>query len=193
MTANVNVNPSNYWVNSDGLLVKYPGVDNVMGLGGEFVGENSSMRMCEFVVGYVNAALGTDSTHEFVLDYDLVLPVGAFIEKAEFVVTAPWDSASNDVTLSFGLLQLSDFVTLYSTTGIASAIPQSVMIDPGSITRMNSEGSSPDESTYAGTAIGVKLTQNVLVTVWWANHAPSQGAGILRVWYAMPTVDVGAV
>src|SRR5690242_17060 len=101
---NVNVAPAQTpgWVN-DGLRVRFGVEEAGKGVGGEYR-TNGPQRMTELYVDYTVAALGTDATHNVILDYDVILPAGASVEKCEFFASEAWDSTGNDVALNFGLL-----------------------------------------------------------------------------------------
>lgn len=182
MTDNVNVNLNPPARNADGLLRKYGLTEAVQGRGGEYVTPTGT-RVTEFNVGYADVALGTDATHNFILDYDVVLPAGASIEKCEFYVTSAWDSTSNDVALNFGLIKRTDFTEIVDADGLMDTVAKSVIDLAGNLVVTQAAGSYPDITTYGGALLGAALAYDSVVSCFWENHAPTQGAGKLKIYW----------
>jgi hypothetical protein len=187
---NVNAAPAQTpgWVNPDGLRVKFGRGEAELGVGGEFRTGRGNQRISEFYVDYSVVALGTDATHNVILDYDTVIPAGAYLEKAEFFVTEAWDSASNDVALNFGMLKIPDAgSTAYvidDADGIMDTVAKTVIDLAGNLVVTQAAGSYPDITTYAGALMGTALaTNNRVVSAFWENHVPTTGAGWLRLYW----------
>ena len=185
MADNTNVNTNRGWINGDGLRVKFPQDAIVVGKAGTYRTHTSTL-VTEIDVGYAQMALGTDGTHAVVLDYDTVLPVGASIEKCEFYVTTAWDSASSDVALNFGLIKRTDFTTIIDTDGLMDTVAKTVIDLAGNLVVTQAAGSYPDITTYAGALLGTALSFDSVVVGYWENHAPTAGAGKLKIYWRMP-------
>lgn len=181
MTVNTNVNLTYPSLNADGLMVWYGISEDTVDRGG-YLSTCMGVHCTEFNVGFADVALGTDQTHNFVLSYNTHLPKGAFLEKFEFYVTEVWASTSSDVTLNFGLIKQSDF-SIVDGDGIAAAIAKTAIDTAGAIIEGMPSDSLPAASTYAGALLGTALTENDLVVCSWGNHAPTAGAGTLKVFW----------
>jgi len=181
MAINTNVNLSPPEHNADGLLRKYGRTESVQGRGGEFM-VDSSTHVTEFNVGYADFALGTDATHNYILDYDVVLPAGAILEKCEFFTTTAWDSSGDGFIANFGLIKRSDF-TIIDADGLMDSVTQSVMDLAGNLVVTQAAGSYPDITTYAGAELGTALSYDSLVTCFWETAAPTAGAGKLKIYW----------
>lgn len=184
MALNTNVNTNNATVNADGLRTKYGIADWALGAGGEYR-TNTSTRQTEFSIDYTTLALGTDGTHAYVLDYDVVLPAGAIIEKIEFQVGTAWASASSDVTLNFGTIQRSDFATIIDTDGLVDSLAKSVIDTENALVSISNEANA----TYAGALLDDVggLTFDSVVVGYWENHVPTAGTGKLRIMWRYPS------
>jgi hypothetical protein len=192
---NVNVAPAQtpQWVNADGLRVKFGKGEAELGYAGEYETDTSE-RMLEFFVHWSVVALGTDDTHSVILDYQTVIPEDAIITRAEFYVTEAWDSTSNDVALNFGTLTIpaagSTAYAIVDADGIMNTVAKTVIDLAGNRVAVIAAGSDPT-STYTGALLGAvsSASANSVVSAYWENHAPTQGAGYLRVWY-LPELKV---
>lgn len=188
MTDNVNVNAapaqSPGWVNSDGLRVKFGRQEAELGMGGEYANLGYT-RDSVIYVDYTVVALGTDATHNVILDYDLVFPAGAVIEHCEFKVTEAWDSASNDVALNFGLLARpaagSTAYAIVDADGLMDTVAKTVIDLLGNSVHTESAGGYPDITTYAGVLQNTVLASDSVVSSFWENHVPTSGAGWLKI------------
>lgn len=167
------------WVNQDGLRVKFAAEEAVQGTAGTFMGHIGHQKITEFDIDYATIALGTSSTNVVILDYDVVLPDGALIDKVEFQVGTAWDSVSSDVTLNFGLVRRSDFTTIVSATGLVAALAKSAIDTFGALVPIYQEGAN----TYIGASVGAALAHDSVVCAHWTNHAPTQGTGKLRIYW----------
>jgi len=185
---NVNVAPAQtpQWVNADGLRVKFGRAEAELGAGGEY-STLGPKRMSEFYVDYTVAALGTDATHNVILDYDMVFPAGAVIERCEFVVTEAWDSASSNVALNFGLLKRpGPGVTAYvivDADGLMDSVAKTVIDLLGNVVVTESAGGYPDITTYAGVLLNTALAEDSVVSCFWETNVPTTGAGYLRIYW----------
>lgn len=190
MTANTNVNVSpaqtESWINADGLRVKFGATEAEKGKGGEF-NNTDRFHVSEIDVDYTVAALGTDATHNVILDYDLIIPSGAIIEKVEFEVVTAWDSASSDVVLNFGTLSRpaagSTSFTIVDADGLMAAVAKSVIDLAGNLVVSQAAGSYPDITTYSGAQVGTAISGDCVVSCYWGNHVPTAGAGKLRLYW----------
>ena len=182
MVDNVNVNVTYPVRNADGVL-QYYGLSEDMVDRGQYVNTlTGEGHLLEFNVGFADAALGTDATHNFVLSYNAFIPKGAYVTRCEFETTVAWDSASSNVALNFGTIKQSDYA-IVDADGLMDSIAKTVVDLAGNLVVTQAAGSYPDITTYAGAILGVIRSQNELVTCFWETNAPTAGAGILRVYY----------
>lgn len=182
MTVNVNVNAVAPTRMADGNLVYYGTTEDLVDRGQYLNTLAGNVHCAEFNVAYQDVALGTDTTHLFVLSYNVFIPKGAYVEKCEFYTSEVWDSASSDVTLNFGLIKQSDY-TIVSATGLMAAIAKSVIDTAGSTIEAVAADSLGSSVTYVGSQVGVIAGQNNLVTCHWTAHVPTAGSGTLKVFY----------
>lgn len=186
MAANTNVNLVYPEYNKDGLAINYGRSEAIVGRGGD-VQTTGDQHVALFKVDYADVALGTGATSNFVLSYTTMIPKGAVITKCEFLVTTAWDSTSSDVALNFGLVK-NDATnttghTIVDADGLMDTVAKTVIDLAGNLVVTQAPGSYPDITTYAGAELGTARAENQLVTCFWENHAPTQGAGVLRVYY----------
>ena len=186
MVANVNVNTIRPDVNADGLQVRYGLTEAQV----EKVGDLNTwgdLKVIKLKVDYADVALGTDATHNYVLSYQNVVPKNAVIVKAEFRVTSAWDSTSNNVALNFGLLKEDRTATVEHTIvdadGLMDTVPKTALDTAGAVVSVYAADSLPAATTYVGAELGSARTENQVVSCYWENNAPTQGAGILSVYY----------
>lgn len=169
------------WVNSDGLRVKFAAEEKVLGTGGTFATQIGHQKVTEFDVDYATVALGTDASNVVILDYDVILPNGAIIDKIEFQVGAAWDSVSSDVTINFGVVKRSDFTTIVDADGLAASITKAALDTPNALVQIYNEGSA----TFAGALLddAAGLAFDSVVCAFWAAHVPTSGTGKLRIYW----------
>lgn len=174
-------NTNTGWVNADGLRVKYPGdlSSTTQGLGGTFEDGLGSQHITSFAIDYAKVALGTTSTNVYILDYDVILPDTAVVDKVEFITGTAWTSASSDVALNFGLVKRSDFTTIVQADGIADSIAFGAVDAAGETTTILPGG------TYSGNKLGVQagIGFDSVVCTFWENHVPTAGTGSLRIYW----------
>lgn len=183
---NVNVNPP--YVNADGLMVKYPKTERLVGKAGQFSTMNGNVHILEFDVDYTDVALGTGATANWVLDYDNYLPDNVVVEKVEFVVTEAWDSASSDVALNFGTVSMPSTAgayTIVDADGLMNSVAKAALDTVGGTVIVSPDsGATPDWSTYVGAQVGLELTAGpYIVTTYWETHVPTSGHGKLRIYF----------
>lgn len=170
------------WVNSDGLRVKFPADEKVLGTGGTFSAGIGHQHLTEFDIDYATVALGTGATTVYILDYDVVIPNGALIDRIEFQVGTAWDSASNDVALNFGLVKRSDFTTIVDADGLVDTMAKTAIDTAGALVRVDNESNA----TYAGALLddgASTVAYDSVVCTFWENHVPTQGTGKLRIFW----------
>lgn len=192
---NVNVAPAQtpQWVNADGLRVKFGKGEAELGYCGEYETDTSE-RMLEFFVHWSVVALGITATQNVILDYQTYIPEDAVLTKSEFFVTEAWDSTSNDVALNFGTLSIpaagSTAYAIVDADGIMNTVAKTVIDLAGNTVLCQAAGGDP-ATTYTGAQLGAVASSsaNCVVSAYWENHAPTQGAGYLRVWY-LPELKV---
>lgn len=188
MVDNTNVNTYTPYVNSDGLMVDYPQMEEQTGKGGTFSTMTGNVHCLELDVDYTDVALGTDATHNFILSYKNYLPDNCVVESVEFVVTEAWDSTSSDVALNFGTLQLPTTAGAYvivDADGLMNTLAKAAIDTIGGTVKVSPDsGATPDWSTYVGAQVGTELTSGpYVVSCYWENHVPTSGHGKLRIYY----------
>lgn len=181
MTVNTNVNLTHPDLNADGLAVWYGINEDTVDRGG-YVSTYTGTHLTEFNVDWTDMKLGTGATANYVLSYNTYIPKGAIITKCEFLVTSAWDSASSDVALNFGVIKQSDY-TIIDADGLMDSVAKTVVDLAGNVVVTQAAGSYPDITTYGGAELGTARADNNLVTCFWETHVPTQGAGILKVFW----------
>lgn len=174
-------NTNTGWVNADGQRVKFPGdgSSTTLGLGGTYEDQLGGQTVTSFAIDYAKVALGLTATNVYILDYDVVLPDTAVIDKIEFITGAAWTSASSDVALNFGIVKRSDFTSIVDADGLVDTLAFSVIDAAGETTSMTPGG------TYAGALMGVQagIGFDGVVCTFWENHVPTAGTGTLRIYW----------
>lgn len=174
------------WVNSDNLRVKFPTEEVKKGTGGEY-NTTTSTHISEFDIDYTQAALGTSATNVYILDYDVVLPDTAVIEKVEFITGTAW---ATDTSISIGTVRRSDFTTIIDADGIVDALILSTRDLAGETTTITAGG------TYAGVLIGAQplnATYDSLISICFeSGSAPTAGTGILKIFWSAGVVTTNA-
>jgi hypothetical protein len=181
MTVNTNVNLVYPETNADGLQIRYGRAEAVVNKVGD-VQTVGDLHVVKVKVDYADVALGTDATHNFILSYDSVLPKGSVPVKALFTVVEAWDSTSNDVALNFGVIRQSD-MEIIDADGLFDTIAKTALDTAGAELWVLKGDSSPASTTWVGAELGSARPTNQYLSCYWENHAPSQGSGILSVFY----------
>jgi len=171
-------NTNTGWVNSDGLRVKFPGdgSSTTLGLGGTYEDMLGSQRITSFSIDYSKVALGLTATNVYILDYDVVLPDTAVVDKIEFITGTAW---ATDTNINFGLVKRSDFTTIHDATGLVSALVLAARDAAGETTTILPGG------TYAGAKMGLQagIGFDCVVSTHWVGAAPTAGNGTLRIYW----------
>jgi hypothetical protein len=191
MVDNVNVNvapaPTPQWVNADGLRVKFGSKEAEQSVGGEYK-TYGAQRCSELFIDWNVMALGTDATHNVIFDYDVVIPTGAIIERAEFWVTEEWTSAGDAATLNFGLLSKpaagSTAYVIVDADGIFAAIAETVIDLIGNMVEGQAAGGYINQTTYSGADLGQVTAAESVVCGHWLTAVPTGGAGYLRLFWS---------
>lgn len=172
-------NTNTGWVNADGLRVKYPAdaSSTTVGLGGSFECTNGSQIITSFSIDYSKVALGLTDTNVYILDYDVVLPSTAVVDKVEFITGTAWTSASSDVALNFGIVKRSDFTAIVDADGLVNTLVFAAIDAAGETTSIT------PGATYSGALMGVQAGIGFagVVCTYWENHVPTAGTGTLRI------------
>jgi hypothetical protein len=191
MVDNVNVNvapaPTPQWVNADGLRVKFGAAEAEQSVGGEYR-TYGAQRCSEIYVDWNVMALGTDATHNVIFDYDVVIPTGAIIERAEFWVTEAWTSAGDAAVLNFGLLTKpaagSTAYAIVDADGILAGVVETVIDVIGNMVEGQAAGGYIDQTTYSGADLGQVTVADCLVSGYWTAAVNTGGAGYLRLFWS---------
>lgn len=175
------------WVNDDGLRVKFPPESARKGNAGEF-NALTSTHITEFDINYSMAALGTSATTVYILDYDVVLPNTAVVEKIEFVTGTAW---ATDTSFSIGTVRRSDFTTIIDADGLVDALVLGARDLAGETTVILPGG------TYSGVLLGAQgldaTYDSVLSICFESGSAPTAGTGTLRVYWRNGVVTVSSL
>lgn len=169
------------WVNNDNLRVKFAAEEAVQGTGGTFSGRIGHQKITEYDVSYAAVARGTSATTVEILDYDVIIPDGAVIDKIEFQVGTAWDSASSDVALNFGLVKRSDFTTIVDADGLVDSLAKTAVDTPNALVVIYNEANSTGAGALLDDTSPVAFDS--VVCAFWENHAPTSGTGKLRIYW----------
>lgn len=177
---------SGVWVNSDGLRVKFPPASLVKSTGGEYR-RYGSQHVTEFDVDYTQVALGTSATVVYILDYEVVIPNTAVVEKIEFITGTAW---ATDTSLSVGTVRRSDFTTIIDADGLVDALVLGARDLAGETTVITAG------STYAGVLVGAQpldATYDAVICVCFeSGAAPTAGTGQLKIYWTNLVVSTNA-
>lgn len=167
-------NVTTAWVNPDGLRVKFPADEVTLGKGGDVEDMLGQGRQTMFDIDYTQVAQGLTSTNVFILDYDTVFSDTCVIDKWEFITGTAW---ATDTTINFGFVKHSDFTTIISATGLASAFILAARDTAGETTNVTPGG------TYAGSLMGVQagIGFDAVLCTHFTGSAPTAGTGKLRI------------
>lgn len=174
------------WLNSDGLFVKIGIEEGVSGRGGEYATPDQGRHVIEFTIDWKDclsataALLGSVATtaNPVVGTFGVLVPEGFIPEEMETTAVVAWTSSGTIGTadLEIGLKKASDRSTVYdadafTTTsfvgGVFDAADEKVIVKIG--------------ATGVGSAYGIALTENALVTVRNSGHASHPyTAGVLK-------------
>lgn len=166
------------WVNADGLRITFGTGESLIGRGGEY-NLGGPNRVVQMEVRAADLKAHDDSTDPTtVLDYNVRIPKGAYLEKADFEVLTAFAGAT--ATLDIGLVKASDMAAAFTDLdddGIDAAI---------AVTAIDAEG---DTITCDGALIGTALSTDsggYLISAEANTATFTAGVGLLRVYYAMP-------
>lgn len=176
----------NSYVNADGLRQTYGRGEAELGRGGTY-NLGGPHRVTEVVIVGADLRAYDDSTDATtVVDWNVRIPPGAFLEKAEFEVQVAFESSGSTATLSMGLADASDMEYALTHTGTLAAdgIDQTI-----AETAIDAVG---DTITCDGAQIGTKLPTvsdssdhkgGFLVTAEAGTNDFTAGEGILRIYW----------
>lgn len=178
----------NEYVNADGLYIRKGRGEAEFGRAGEYCfGGPKRVVEVDLVATDLNAF--DDSTDPTtVLDYNVRIPPGAFLEGAELQVLSDFVGAS--ATLSIGLANASDMVPAFTHTGDLSAIGIDEEI---AVTALQVDDTMP--IVCDGSLISTELPSvsdstvhkgGFLVTAEAGTANFTDGAAKLRIYYSMP-------
>lgn len=167
------------WINSDGLRWKFGRAEAVQGTGGTYNEGPGSQNLTEFDVVYTQLTSAINDTNVVILDYDIVLPSTAVIDKVVFITGTAWAGAG-DVLLNFGLVRRSDFTTIVDADGIVNSIADDQIDTAGQVTVIDGP-----TATYAGALMGVQagVGHDSVVCAYWETNVPTAGTGKLQIYW----------
>lgn len=176
------------WTNNDGLNVKFYREQGAQSLGGSYrtagALQETELKFRKTDITSSLAVLGRASGSQGVY-----LPKGAYIERVDLVAEEAVTSSGNGSTLTLGLLKASDETT-YDADGLVNAIDWDNGTAGTGLGTLGNRLTIVKGSTGAGSAIGVVLTEAVLIGVNYGTEAPTNGKVAVRVYWYNPT-DIG--
>lgn len=158
------------WYNSDGLYVKFGTEEATAGKVG-MVRTAGPQQMAEVFLSDLTTLTSTAA----ILDYNLVIPKNARIEKIE-VIAQTAATSGGSATLSLGLVR-TDTTTNVSDTALISALALTAYDAAGETTSITAGG------TGAGSSIGTTLANNGYITVKYGTAAFTAGALRIRIYF----------
>lgn len=160
------------WYNSDGLYVKFGTEEATAGKAGEYT-TLGPQRMVELVI----SDMTTVTASPVIMDYNVVIPKNARIEKVEVIVTTACTDAGGTSVLNVGLKK-TDNATEHDYEAFVKAMALSVLNVDGETTVLTAG------ATYAGDLIGTTLSENGYLTVDYTTEAYTAGAIKVRIYYS---------
>lgn len=180
--------PAGYWLNNDGLLVKYGTKEGVPGSVGEYhtaVGPEAVVRVDLSFSHFTGKTAG----EAVILDYDAKLPQGAIIGKIELITLAAF--ATNPTNIDVGLVR-EDMTTTYDEDGLLVDVVLAEMDSVDERTVITSE-----TSTYPGAlwvaASAAPLANTGYIVASYAGTAPTQGRLSINIYYQIAGTANGPV
>lgn len=158
------------WYNSDGLLVKYGPTEGASGAAGEYEWDGPT-RYLELVI----ADATTLTSSDVILDYNVVVPKNARIERVEVYVETAFTSGGS-ATLNVGGFK-TDTSAVDASGGFVAAVPVAsltagarIVLDTG--------------ASYVGTYVGTAPTKNVYFSAKYGTAVFTAGKAYIRVFLA---------
>lgn len=172
------------WTNDDELNVKFYREQGNTGIGGSYrtagALQETEIKFEKTDVSSALAVLGRARGLE-----GIYLPKGAFIERVDLVAEAAVTSSGNGSTLTVGLLKAADETT-YDADGLVATLDWDNTAAGTGLGTLGNRLTIAKGSTAAGSAIGVALTEAVIIGANYGTEAPTNGKVALRVYWYNP-------
>ena len=172
--------PDGYWLNSDGLLVKFGRTEGLPGSVGEYGVAVASEAVVNVDISFSHFT-GKTAGQAVVLDYDARLPAGAIISKIEFITQVAF--ATNPTSIDVGLVR-SDMTTTYDEDGLIDGLLLAELDSVDESTLITSE-----TSTYPGAlwvaASAAALPYDGYIVGSFAGTAPTVGRVLMNIYYSI--------
>lgn len=174
------------WMNSDGLYVKFGNEESANARGGMHIVPDQGRHVYEFTIDWKDclsataAILGSVATVASPLtgSRGVVLPTGFVPEFLEVVTATAWTSSGTIGTadLEIGLKKASDRSTVYDADAFTTTSFVGGVFDAANETTLVKSG-----TTGVGSAFGIALTEDAVITVRNSGHASHPyTAGVLK-------------
>lgn len=174
------------WTNSDGLYVRFGSEEAAIARGGEFKTTDQGRHVIEFTIDWKDclsataAILGSVATVAAPQTgtFGVLVPAGFVPEFMETVTAVAWTSSGTigSADLEIGLKKASDRSTVYDADAFTTTSFVGSVFDAANETTIIKSG-----ATGIGSAFGIALTENALVTVRNSAHASHPyTAGVLK-------------
>jgi len=166
----------NYWDNSDGLRVRFPGSATTLSRGGCYP-LSDGRNMVEVFIDLGSLPTAASGNEQIQLE-DVVIPAGAFIERVEVFVTAePATSGSPNLDLGF---VKTDRSTELDFNGLLAATDT---LETG--TDLGSNAEYTKGSTEVGALVGTVLAYDGILTASPDTADWTAGQYRVRIYYSM--------
>ena len=174
------------WMNGDGLFVKFGTEEAATSRGGHYATDDQGRHVIEFVIDWKDclsataAVLGSVATvaNPLTGSFGVLVPEGFVPEFMEAVTAVAWTSSGTIGTadLEIGLKKASDRSTVYDADAFTTTSFVGGVFDAANETTLIKSG-----ATGVGSAFGIALTENAVITVRNSGHASHPyTAGVLR-------------
>lgn len=169
--------PADYWLNNDGLLVKYGRAEGIPGSVGEFQVAVDGEGVVELDLNFSHFT-GKTADAAVILDYDSKLPAGAIIGKIIIEATDVWNTLT---TIDVGLVR-EDMTTTYDEDGLVVDFPLASMNSVGERTEIISTTATYPGALWAtGTAAALPFAGYIVGS--FAGTAPTTGRAKIWIHY----------
>lgn len=174
------------WMNSDGLYVKFSKEEAAGARGGQYAETDQGRHVVDFTIDWKDclsataAILGSVATvaEPITGARGIVLPAGFIPEFLETVTAVAWTSSGTIGTadLEIGLKKASDRSTVYDADAFTTTSFVGGVFDAANETTLVKSG-----TTGVGSAFGIALTEDAVITVRNSGHASHPyTAGVLK-------------
>lgn len=158
------------WLNNDGLELKFGTEKAATNPQGEYR-YNGPVRVAE--INFDFTQLPTVAENSVIVGDNLILPVGAVVERVEIANHTDFASAANAMTLNVGWID----------TDRTSNVDVDAFVVAATQTEINTGGTNV--AGWVGAGVNVPLTTAKLITWQVGTAAATAGTGMIRLYYSM--------